>query len=109
VNPDIVHFSGHSGSAGLAMEDNDGLTRFLSTDELATLLSVSSRRILAVFNACESAEHAASALNHLDAIGMEQSIDDQAAKSFAGQLYSSIGSACPSAKPSIKQSSRSDW
>jgi hypothetical protein len=59
VKPDIVHFSGHSGSAGLAMEDNDGLTRYLSTDELATLLSVSSRRIrLAVFNACESAEHA---------------------------------------------------
>jgi hypothetical protein len=100
VKPDIVHFSGRSGSAGLAMEDNDGLTRFLSTDELATLLSVSSRRIrLAVFNACESAEHAASALNHLDAaIGMEQSIDDQAAKSFAGQLYSSIAFGLPLSK-----------
>jgi hypothetical protein len=97
VKPDIVHFSGHSGSAGLAMEDNDGLTRYLSTDELATLLSVTTRRIrLAVFKACESAEHAASALNHLDAaIGMEQSIDDEAAKSFAGQLYGSIAFGLP--------------
>jgi hypothetical protein len=43
---------------------------------------VSRRRIrLAVLNACESAEHAACALGHLDAvIGMEQSIDDEAAK-----------------------------
>lgn len=97
VKPDIVHFSGHSDAAGLAMEDNDGLTRVLSTDELATLLSVSSRRIrLAVFNSCESAEHAAAAVGHLDAaIGMEQSIGDAAAQSFAGQLYSSIAFGLP--------------
>jgi len=51
VKPEIVHFSGHSNAAGLAMEDSDGQTRMLNTSELATLLSVSSRRIrLAVFN-----------------------------------------------------------
>lgn len=100
VKPDIVHFSGHSGAAGLAMEDNDGFTRVLTTGELATLLSVSSRRIrLAVFNSCESAEHAAAALGHLDAaIGMEQSIGDAAAQSFAGQLYSSIAFGLPLSK-----------
>jgi hypothetical protein len=97
VKPDVVHFSGHSDAAGLAMEDNDGLTRVLATDELATLLSVSSRRIrLAVFNSCESADHAAVAVRHLDAaIGMEQSIGDAAAQSFAGQLYSSIAFGLP--------------
>ena len=100
VKPDVVHFSGHGGAPGLAMEDNDGLTRVLNPDELATLLSVSSRRIrLAVFNACESAEHAESALGHLDAaIGMEQSIEDEAAKNFAGQLYSSIAFGLPISK-----------
>jgi len=97
VKPDVVHFSGHSGAAGLAMEDNDGFTRILTTDELATMLSVSSRRIrLAVFNSCESAEHAAAAVVHLDAaIVMEQSIGDTAAQSFAGQLYSSIAFGLP--------------
>jgi hypothetical protein len=97
VKPDVVHFSGHSDSAGLAMEDNDGLRRVLTTDELATLLSLSSRRIrLAVFNSCESAEHAAAAVGHLDAaIGMDQPIGDAAAQSFAGQLYSSIAFGLP--------------
>jgi hypothetical protein len=100
VKPDIVHFSGHSASAGLVLEDSDGLTRLLSIDELATLLSVSSRRIrLAVFNSCESAEHAALAIHHLDAaIGMEQPIEDEAAMSFAGQLYSSIAFGLPLSK-----------
>ena len=56
----------HSDSAALGLEDSGGLTRLLGTDELATLLSVSSRRIrLAVFNSCESAEHAASAIRHI--------------------------------------------
>lgn len=92
AKPDIVHFSGHSGQVGLALEDADGLTRIVSTEELATLLSVSSRRIrLAVFNSCESADHAASAVQHLDAaIGMDQPINDEAAKTFAAQLYSAI-------------------
>jgi hypothetical protein len=92
AKPDIVHFSGHSGKVGLALEDSDGLTRIVSTEELATLLSVSSRRIrLAVFNSCESANHAASAVQHLDAaIGMDQPINDDAAKAFAAQLYSAI-------------------
>lgn len=97
VKPDIVHFSGHSGQAGLVMEDADGQTRIVSPDELATLLSVSSRRIrLAVFNSCESAEHAASAVQHIDAaIGMDQPINDDAAKAFAAQLYSAIAFGLP--------------
>jgi hypothetical protein len=97
VKPDVVHFSGHSDAAGLAMEDSDGQTRFLNTSELATLLSVSSRRIrLAVFNSCESADHAISATNHLDAaIGMDESVDDDAARVFASQLYGSIAFGLP--------------
>lgn len=97
VKPDIVHFSGHSGRAGLALEDADGLTRVLGAEDLATLLRVSSRRIrLAVFNSCDSADHAASAVEHLDtAIGMDQPIDDDAAKTFAAQLYSSIAFGLP--------------
>lgn len=97
AKPDVVHFSGHSGQIGLAMEDADGQTRIVRPEELATLLSVSSRRIrLAVFNSCESAEHAASAVQHIDAaIGMDQPINDDAAKTFAAQLYSAIAFGLP--------------
>lgn len=97
AKPDVVHFSGHSGQVGLVMEDADGRTRIVSPKELATLLSVSSRRIrLAVFNSCESAEHAASAVQHIDAaIGMDQPINDDAAKTFAAQLYSAIAFGLP--------------
>lgn len=97
AKPDVVHFSGHSAQVGLAMEDSDGRTRIVSPKELATLLSVSSRRIrLAVFNSCESAEHAASAVQHIDAaIGMNQPINDDAAKTFAAQLYSAIAFGLP--------------
>lgn len=97
AKPDVVHFSGHSGHAGLAMEDADGMTRTLTPQELATLLSVSSRRIrLAVFNSCESADHASSAVKHIDAaIGMDQPINDAAAKTFAAQLYSAIAFGLP--------------
>lgn len=97
VKPHVAHFSGHSGAAGLAMEDADGRTRILSPADLATLLAVSSERIrLAIFNSCESAEHAADAVVHLDAaIGMEESIGDASAKVFAGQLYSSIAFGLP--------------
>ena len=97
AKPDIVHFSGRGGQSGLAMEDADGLTRTLSPKELAALLRVISRRIrLAVFNSCDSAEHAASAVQHLDAaIGMDQPVDDDAAKEFAAQLYSAIAFGLP--------------
>ena len=95
--PDIVHFSGHSDSAGLLLEDGDDRTRVPTIQDLAALVSISSRRIrLAVFNSCESTEQAAAAPQHLDAaIGMDEEVDDEAAKVFAGQLYSAIAFGLP--------------
>jgi hypothetical protein len=93
VRPDVVHFSGHGSQHALAFEDSDGRTRPLPNDQLAALLHSSSERIrLAVFNSCESSKQAELATLYMDAaIGMELTVDDEAAKIFAGQLYNSLG------------------
>jgi len=98
--PDVVHFSGHGAQEGLVFEDADGDTRLLDNEELAQLLSLSSKRIrLAVFNSCDSAEQAARACWHLDAaIGMDDPVDDHAAQLFAGQFYSSLAFGLPLSK-----------
>jgi hypothetical protein len=93
TRPHIVHFSGHGSSSGLAFEDAEGNTKQLSNADLGMLLKASSDRTrLTVFNSCESADQAITATQHVDAaIGMDQPIDDDAAKVFAGQLYSALG------------------
>jgi CHAT domain len=93
VRPHIVHFSGHGSQGALAFEDADGMTKPLTNDQLAALLHATSDRIrLAVFNSCDSAEQAQYATLHLDAaIGMNEPVEDEAAKVFAGQFYNSLG------------------
>lgn len=93
VRPHIVHFSGHGSQDALIFEDADGHAKRLSNSDLAQLLRISSDRIrLAVFNSCHSADQAATACDHIDAaIGMEQPVEDHAAKVFAGQFYNALG------------------
>jgi hypothetical protein len=93
VTPHIIHFSGHGSRAELAFEDADGATHPLTNDQLGRLLQAGQERIrLAVFNSCDSAAQAALACNHIDvAIGMESSVGDEAAKTFAAQFYNSLG------------------
>lgn len=91
--PHIVHFSGHGSQGALIFEDDDGLAKPLSNAQLAQLLKLSSERIrVGVFNSCDSAEQAALACEHIEAaIGMDQPIDDEAARIFAGQFYNALG------------------
>jgi CHAT domain-containing protein len=93
VRPHIVHFSGHGSEEALVFEDADGQPTFVRNDQLAMLLSSSSERIrLVVFNSCHSATHAEMACEHVEAaIGMDQPVDDEAAKFFAAQFYNSLG------------------
>lgn len=93
VKPDVVHFSGHGGEEQLLFEGNDGDPLALSNADLSLLLQAAPNPIrLAVFNSCDSATQAALACDHVDAaIGMDAPIGDEAAKEFAGQLYSSFG------------------
>jgi hypothetical protein len=90
--PDVVHFSGHGDSGALLFDGPDGTPRALLGEHLALLLQAAPRPIrMVVFNACESAKHAASATEFADfAIGMERSIGDESAKEWAGQFYGSL-------------------
>jgi hypothetical protein len=93
VQPDIIHFSGHGNAGALVFEDGKGNTAPLSNEQLGRLLGIGGKRIrLALFNSCNSADQAQLASNHVDvAIGMESTIGDETAKTFAGQLYNSLG------------------
>lgn len=93
VAPHILHFSGHGSNSALAFEGAGGESAFMTNDQLDSLLAASSNRIrLIVFNSCDSADQAQLAVNHVDlAIGMDESIEDEAAKTFAGQFYASLG------------------
>jgi CHAT domain-containing protein len=93
VQPHVVHFSGHGSQSALVFEDDDGLSKSLDNADLAQLLRISSDRIrLAVFNSCDSADQAKLACAYIDAaVGMNESVEDEAAKTFAGQFYNSLG------------------
>lgn len=93
VQPDVVHFAGHGAHAGLALHDADDSVRLLTNTELADVLDAGPRPLkLAVFNSCNSAEQARVAVAYADAaVGMEQTIEDESARVFAGQLYNSLG------------------
>jgi hypothetical protein len=91
-DPVILHFSGHGNAAELAFEDESGQTVGLDNQRLGRLLEVAGAHVrLVVFNSCDSAAQANIAVQHVEvAVGMNTAIDDEDAKVFAGQFYSSI-------------------
>lgn len=93
IKPDVVHFSGHGSDEDLLFEDAGGRSVLLAGEQLQRLLQLGESRIrLAVFNTCSSASHADLARRHVDvAIGMDATISDEAAKTFAAQFYASLG------------------
>lgn len=94
TNPDIVHFGGHGASDGsIVLEDQFGNAALLDKERLSVVVGAAAKHVrLIVFNVCYSDEEAEKVLRHVDAtIGMTDSISDVAAKTFAAQLYSSIG------------------
>lgn len=93
TRPHIVHFSGHGNQAELAFENAEGRAQPLNNEMLGVVLAATSDRIrLAVFNSCQSAAQAELATEHVSfAIGMETSVEDERAKTFAAQFYNSLG------------------
>lgn len=94
TNPTVVHFSGHGADTGeLVLENPDGTAKFVSEDAISTVMATFSDTIrLIVFNACFSDTQAANVVEHIEAaIGTVDSIPDETARTFAAQLYSSIG------------------
>jgi CHAT domain len=95
TEPSIVHFSGHgAGSHGLALENNAGKMQLVSTESLAGLFKLHQRAVECILlNACYSEEQAQAIHQHIDCvIGMNNTIKDTAALSFAKGFYEALGS-----------------
>ncbi len=94
TNPTIVHFSGHGTQTGeLVFLNAAGAESIVSKEAITAAMATSSDTVrLVVFNACFTESQATSVVKHIDvAIGMADSIGDDAARIFAAQLYSAIG------------------
>lgn len=92
--PHIVHFSGHGVNTGdLIFQDDSGNTKPVSKDAIVITMSTLADNIrVVVFNSCFSAGQAEAVTEHVNAaIGMNESIGDEAARVFAAQFYSAIG------------------
>lgn len=94
LNPDIIHFSGHgSNTDELVLQDADSNIKYVSKEAIVQTIMTSSDKIrLVFFNTCFSYGQARAVVEHVEAaIGMNNSIRDDAARVFAAQFYSAIG------------------
>lgn len=92
--PTIIHFSGHGAPSGeLVLQDVNGREKLVSIAAIAQTLKTASEDIRFLFvNSCFSCPQAKSAVSFIEgAIGMKDSVGDEAARVFATQFYSAIG------------------
>jgi tetratricopeptide (TPR) repeat protein len=96
--PQIVHFCGHgSGSDGLILEDDNGMSRPVPILALSDLFQLFADQIeCVVLNSCHSAAQAGAIVKHVPyVIGMRKEIDDSAAINFAIGFYCALGAGRP--------------
>jgi len=94
LHPTVVHFSGHgSDQDEIVFQDSSGNMKSVSKEAIVQTMAAASDTIqLVFFNACFSKGQAAAVVEHVPAaIGMNASISDEAALTFAAQFYSAIG------------------
>jgi hypothetical protein len=94
VQPQIVHFSGHSTSSGaLCFENQVGDTHPIQPDALAALFEQFANQVkCVVLNACYSEVQANAIAEHIGyVIGMNQAVGDKAAIAFAIGFYQALG------------------
>ena len=92
--PTIVHFSGHGSSQDEIVFQNDqGQAKPVSKEAIAQTMAAASGDIqLVFFNTCYSHSQADAVVEHVDAaIGMKDSVSDEAARVFAAAFYSAVG------------------
>jgi len=92
--PAIVHFSGHgAGIDGLALEDDSGNLKLVSTEALSELFELFSGSIeCVVLNACYSEVQANAICRHVGyVVGMRQEVGDSTAIKFATGFYDALG------------------
>ena len=92
--PQIVHFSGHGINSGeIFLTDHNGVSKPVSIKAIKALFTTLKDNIRAVvLNACYSKEQAEAITQVVDcAVGMNDSIGDRAAITFAASFYQAIG------------------
>ena len=92
--PQIVHFSGHGNeTGGIIFVDNNGKSNPVDKETLQALFTTLKDNIKIIFlNACYSSIQAEAIAEIIDfVIGMDSSIDDQAAIEFSKSFYRAIG------------------
>ncbi len=97
VQPNVVHFSGHSTAAGaLCFENESGHANFVDPAALAALFERFASQVnCVVLNACYSEIQADAISNHIKhVIGMNQAIGDKAAIAFSIGFYQALGAGC---------------
>ncbi len=100
VKPLIIHFIGHGmregDSTALVLEDEVGITRYFTEEELAIALSNQQHPLcqLALLNACHSEKLAQAfviaGVSHVIAVNAEDEILDVAARCFSRRLYQAL-------------------
>ena len=112
-NPQIVHFAGHGvgkrktagtlrdlspspekvEEEGIVLEANNGQGELVSGEELAKTLGLFAEQLeCVILNGCYTEVQAKAIAQKIDfVIGMQQSIDDNAAINFAAQFYAALG------------------
>lgn len=93
-SPQIVHFSGHgAGEAGIKLQDEYGDAQLVSSEALAGLFELFADTIECVLlNACYSEVQATAISQHIPyVIGMNNAIEDNAAREFAVAFYKTLG------------------
>jgi len=94
INPNIIHFCGHGeGEEGIALEDELGNTKLVSSVALAGLFKLFSDSIeCVILNACYSHSQAKAIAEHIEhVIGMKRGIGDKSAIEFAIAFYDALG------------------
>ena len=106
TRPHIVHFSGPgSGADGIVLEKGDGESVLVGTEALANLFALHQDNVqYVVLNACFSSQQAEAISTHIPfVIGMNNSVDNDAAIAFAVGFYDAIGLCC------IQYGSETNW
>jgi WD40 repeat protein len=95
VQPQIVHFCGHSaGQDGIVLEDETGQVALVQADALASMFKIFARKGVecVVLNACYSELQAQAVSQYVNyVIGMNKAVGDKAAVAFAVAFYDAIG------------------
>lgn len=93
IQPAVLHFSGHSNSEGIALEDEDGLVNIVRPEALAAMVQSTAPSIkAALLNSCYSQAQAGVLREQIGCvIGMEGGIPDDAARNFAVAFYRALG------------------